>query len=149
MHANQVVNLLCAGRHQGDLCVVECKDGPTTTAKHRRFDLWVMKRSYSRPCYTGYEVKVSRADFLNDEKWPDYLPNCNQFYFATPWGLVQPDEVPSGCGLIWVSKNLTQCYVKKKAPHRAIEEPVSLMKYILMSRTNVAGERAPHRWKIL
>jgi len=102
-----------------------------------------MRRSYSRPGYFGYEIKVSRADFLQDNKWPEYLPNCNQFFFVTPWKLIMPEEVPDGCGLIWVSKNLTKTYIKKKASHRKIEEPIALLKYILMSRTSVAMERDP------
>ncbi|WP_336985334.1 MmcB family DNA repair protein [Altererythrobacter aquiaggeris] len=29
------------------------------------------------------EIKVSRADLLGDNKWPDYLDHCDRFY----WGL--------------------------------------------------------------
>ena len=28
----------------------------------------------------GYEVKMSRADFLRDEKWMSYLPNFHFFW---------------------------------------------------------------------
>ncbi len=45
------------------------------------------------------EVKSSRADFMSDEKWPDYLDWCDQMFFAVPDGF--PEEIlPTGYGLI-------------------------------------------------
>jgi hypothetical protein len=147
--ADQVTNLLVGARHKEDFCVSECKVGQSWGKNVcRRFDLWVMRRSYTKPCYFGYEIKVSRADFMQDEKWQEYLPYCNQFSFVTPWGLVDPSEIPEEAGLIWVSKNLRKTYVKKKAPHRKIEDPVSLMKYVMMSRTRVSTERSPDQERI-
>lgn len=109
--------------------------------KSRRLDLWAMKKSYSNFATYGYEIKVSRADFLRDEKWQDYLPLCNQLFFVTPWKLVYPSEIPGDVGLIWCSKNLSRCQVKKKAAHRKIDMPVKLMTYVLMSRARItAGE---------
>lgn len=49
------------------------------------------------------EVKISRADFLSDvrsEKWKRYRRFSARIWFATPQGLVKPEEVPEGCGLI-------------------------------------------------
>jgi hypothetical protein len=37
------------------------------------------------------EIKVSRADLLGDNKWPDYLDFCDRFY----WGL--PPELDRAC----------------------------------------------------
>lgn len=49
--------------------------------------------------FTAIEVKSSRADFLSDRKWPDYLGYADRFYFA-----VAPDFpleiLPEGEGLI-------------------------------------------------
>lgn len=30
------------------------------------------------------EIKVSRADLLGDDKWPDYLSHCDRFFWAVP-----------------------------------------------------------------
>lgn len=68
----------------------------------RRFDMWWMKPSQRKQDTVGVEIKVSRADFLGDKKWPEYLPYCEKFYFACPAGLIQPDELAKGIGLIWV-----------------------------------------------
>ena len=35
---------------------------------------------------TIVEIKVSRADLLGDQKWPDYLDYCDRFYWAVPPG---------------------------------------------------------------
>ena len=48
----------------------------------------------------GYEIKVSRGDFLQDKKWKDYLQFCNYFYFLAPKGIIKPDELPKEIGLI-------------------------------------------------
>jgi hypothetical protein len=35
---------------------------------------------------TIVEIKVSRADLLGDQKWPDYLDYCDHFFWAVPSG---------------------------------------------------------------
>lgn len=143
MTANKIVNTLVTTRHSDDLCVPECKDGPSQGRPHRRLDLWAMRRSYTRPNTFGYEVKVSRSDFISDKKWSDYLPLCHEFYFVTPWKLVAPEECPAEAGLIWVSQNLSRCYVKKKASHRDIPLPEGLVTYVLMSRAKICHSDDP------
>ncbi len=45
------------------------------------------------------EIKLSVADFRGDEKWPDYLPHCDRFYFAVAEAF--PHElIPQTTGLI-------------------------------------------------
>ena len=51
------------------------------------------------------EIKVSRADLLGDNKWPDYLDFCDRFYWGVPPGLDRsPLETeayqPDCCGII-------------------------------------------------
>lgn len=33
---------------------------------------------------TIVEIKVSKADLLGDQKWPEYLDYCDRFYWAVP-----------------------------------------------------------------
>jgi hypothetical protein len=119
-------------KHTGDVFIDECKDGPTQGVSHVRLDAWAMKRSWSNPCYYGYEIKVSRSDFLGDEKWHEYLPLCNKFSFVAPKGVIEPGEIPECAGLIQVASTGTRLFTKKKAPHREIEQPVPLLLYALM-----------------
>ncbi len=48
---------------------------------------------------TIIEVKVSTADFRGDRKWTEYLPFCDQFYFAVPVDFPQ-EIMPPETGLI-------------------------------------------------
>jgi len=137
--ADTILNLLLK-KHSKDICVPECKNGPTHTSSNvRKFDLWAMKRSYTQPATWIYEIKVSRRDFVRDDKWQEYLPYCTDFYFVAPAGIISPDEVPEQAGLILTSKNGTRLYYKKKAPSRDIEIPLSVYIYILMSRTKIVS----------
>jgi hypothetical protein len=51
-----------------------------------------------------YEVKCSRADFRTEIKNPIKrrigMRYSNEFYFVTPAGLLDLDEVPAECGLV-------------------------------------------------
>src|SRR5262249_32511375 len=53
--------------------------------------------------FVGVEIKVAMADLKADDKWPEYLPWCDFFYFAVPpefpqgalpidWGLIVADK---------------------------------------------------------
>lgn len=136
MKASDIVALL-ADKHAKDVFVPECKTGPTWGSQMLRLDAWAMARSWSKPTTWGYEVKVSRGDFLADEKWRGYLDYCNRFSFVCPPKLIAPQELPAGVGLIYVTKTGTRLITKRKAHHRDVEVPEELFRYVLMSRTNI------------
>lgn len=131
MTAEQIVKLL-ETKHASDVFVPECKNGPTWDGGHSRLDAWAMARSWRHPVMTGYEIKVSRTDFVNDDKWTAYLPLCNHLYFVSPPDVIDVKEVHEGCGLIHVSKTGTRLYVKRRAPRREIDPPVDLLLYVIM-----------------
>ena len=130
---------LLATRHRDDVFVPECKDGPSQFHSHLRLDAWAMKRSWANPLTIGYEVKVSRSDFMGDDKWYGYLPYCNEFYFVCPPGLIAVEELPESVGLIWSSSTGSRLYTKRKAPRREVDIPEPLYRYILMCRATVEG----------
>jgi len=136
--ARQLLDLL-AIRHAADVFVSECKTGPTIYANRmQKIDAWAMKKSWAHPLAIAYEIKVSRSDFLSDDKWRGYLPYCNAFAFVAPPGVIQKNEVPEEAGLIVCSTNATRLYTKKKAPYRDVPIPDSLYRYVLFSRTRVS-----------
>jgi hypothetical protein len=137
---------LLATRHSKDVFVPECKVGPSAYCGSPRLDAWAMACSWTSPRTWGYEIKLTRSDFFGDEKWQNYLPYCNQLFFVVPWGLVRPEEVPGGCGLLWASSNLTRLYSKRKAEHREIEEPVELLKSVLMRLDATRDEDSAAYW---
>lgn len=119
-------------KHAKDVFVAECKSGSTWFGKHCRLDAWAMKKSWANPAFYGYEIKVSRNDFLRDDKWRRYLELCSDFYFVSPPDIIQKDEIPKEAGLIWCSKNGARLYTKKKAPSRQIAPPEDLLLYVIM-----------------
>jgi len=133
-----IIRNLLLKKHSDDVCVSECKTGQSWTNKTmRKIDLWVMKKSYTHPQTIAYEIKISRQDFIRDDKWQEYLPYCTDFYFVAPAGIIDPAEVPAEAGLLLTSKNGTMLYCKKKSPHRSIVTPTSLLIYIIMSRAKI------------
>lgn len=136
--ANTISELL-SKKHEKDVFVPECNLG-SAWARCRRMDAWAMKKSWSDQLTWGYEIKVSRSDFLNDEKWHEYLPFCHEFYWVCPWGLIQPNEVGEGAGLMWVTKTGTRIIRKVKATRRDIQVPQELFQYVLMSRAQIVRD---------
>jgi len=134
MSSEQITNIL-RGQHSNDVFVPECKDGSTWFAGHARMDVWVMNRSWARLCFTGYEIKVSRGDFKQDEKWHSYLPLCNQLYFVCPKGMIEPSEMPDGVGLKYCTE--ARATTVKKAAHREVQPPMELFVYLLMCRSRI------------
>lgn len=134
--AKEIINLLSV-KHQGDVFVTECKHGPSPSP---RLDVWAMTRSWSQPYVHGYEVKVSRADFLKDDKMAVYLPMCNLMSIVCPWGMIQPNEIPDKFGLFYVTKTGTRLYTKVKPPHRDVKIPENVFRYVLMARSEIKSE---------
>jgi hypothetical protein len=142
--ASKVIQLL-AQKHHEDVFVAECKFGPTMYAapgEGGRFDAWAMPRSWKNWTTVGYEVKVSRGDFLRDKKWRGYLPSCHEFYFVAPKGVISVEELATEpVGLLEVASTGNRLLTRKKAPRR--EDGVdaqAVMIYILMSRARIGGE---------
>lgn len=124
-------------KHDKDLFVAECLMGPSGSP---RLDGWALKRTWSPLTAIGYEIKVTRSDFLRDNKWPTYLDACHQLYFVCPSGVIQPDELPGDVGLLWVAKTGTRLFVKRKATFRDIDLPIDLLIHVLMCRTVIVGD---------
>lgn len=137
--SNQILALL-QSKHSNDVFIPECKTGPTQVGSHQRFDAWVMPRSWVNHTTIGYEIKVSRQDFLGDDKWRGYLKYCHEFYFVCPPGIIQPQELDDGIGLLVCSANATRLYRKRKARRRDITISSGIWIYILMARVVVRRE---------
>jgi hypothetical protein len=102
-------------------------------------DFVAIKQSWSKPCVSVFEVKVSRQDFLNDDKWPRYLDCSHKFYFACPSGLIKKDELAPGVGLVELgSKGL---HWSKAAVYRPTDIPAKFWQHIVYSK--VASDICP------
>lgn len=76
-----------------------------------RIDFWALNCWPSQMESVGYEIKVSRGDWLREladpEKRRAAMGVCNTFYFVAPKGMIKQAELPEGCGLMeWNGKKL-------------------------------------------
>jgi len=80
-------------------------------------DAVAIKRTWSPVTVIGHEIKVSRQDFMNDNKYPEYMKACTNFYFVVPNGIIKLDEIPSEVGIMVYYPKSGVLRVKKKAPY--------------------------------
>ena len=130
-----------------DAFYAEVKTGRTQPG-HLRLDAIAIKRSWTRPCITGYEIKISRSDFLRDKKWRNYQKYCHEFYFVCPVsrpGIITLNELPGDVGLIYYSPEHDTLFTKRRAMYRELNmcsrEVVGMIYYLAMYRGNKDFER--------
>ena len=95
------------------------------------------------------EIKVSRADLLGDQKWPDYLDYCDRFYWAVPAGFaLDPfdcDGFGPGCaGLIVADRYDAE--VIREAPCRplaAARRKAETLRFARRAARRLAGDLDP------
>lgn len=154
MTASQITKLLEA-RHAKDVFVPECKMG---AAGSRILDGWALLSTWSPLTTIGYEIKVSRSDWTQDQKFDEYRAACHLFMVVAPKGVVQPGELPHGVGLLEPLGAGTGCRLVLRG--KAVrQEPdtsklVKLMAHVLMWRKDTRdygmqtkAQRASH-WRV-
>ena len=85
----------------------------------RRIDAYIANVRPSKARTMAVEVKVSRSDFnkelLDPSKRAVWETRASECWFATPKGLLRPDETPEGWGLMEVgSTNKVRRIVKPR-----------------------------------
>lgn len=140
MTADHIAALL-ESHHAEDVFVPQCKTGETWSNQHLGIlDAWVLLRTYSPLTTIGYEVKVSRQDFEQDQKWTSYLPYCHLFSFVCPAGLIRAADLPGDIGIIWVSQSGKLHTKRRPSRHEPDAAKLqALMIYVLMSRSKICS----------
>ncbi len=106
---------------------LELRNGTGWVGQTRSIDVFAMNTWPSGKFRrVGYEVKISRSDFLREMKDPDKrawaMEVCNEFWFAAPSGVIQPGELPDGCGLLIVTQKGGGLRTIKVAPQRDVRD---------------------------
>jgi hypothetical protein len=119
-----------------DFFMTEVKSGPTQYDNDglKILDAIAIKKSWAHPCIRGFEVKVSRSDFLRDAKWYTYFPYVNEFYMVCPKGMIDRTELPDNCGLLYYSENARRVLTKKKATYTNGQPTADMLMYIIMNK---------------
>lgn len=109
----------------------------------RRMDVVALEHTWKPPCVKVAEVKVSRRDFLQDRKWPEYLRFANEFYWACPTGLISRDEIDERAGLIVVNPSSRKATVLKRPPYNDTnaEAAFGALYYLLTWRHSGVDDR--------
>lgn len=131
------IKLALAEKHYRDFFLTEVKSGPTQIAvagSLKILDGLAIRKSWTNPCFTGYEVKISRSDFLRDAKFYTYEELCNCLYIVCPKGMIDRTEVPESVGLMYYDPDKKTITTKKKAIYRKIEYSPEMLLYIIFSR---------------
>ena len=134
--ANEI-KIALAEKHRKDFFLTECKSGSswfTPAGDMKILDGLAIRKSWTKPCFTGYEVKVSRSDFLRDAKFYTYEEICNCLYIVCPKGMIERTEVPESVGLMYYDPEKKTITTRKKAIWRKVEYSPDLLLYIIYSR---------------
>jgi len=124
---------------RGELFFSHVKTGASWTYKEkilRILDGLAIKVSWSHPVFQGYEVKISRSDFLRDNKYTDYLPFCTGFSFVCPEKMIAKDEIPINIGLVYYREDGSLRTVRRPDHKLPCEEDLNnMLRYLVYYRT--------------
>lgn len=126
-----------AEKHLKDFFLTEVKSGPTQLVMPgglKILDGLAVRKSWTNPCFTGYEVKISRGDFLRDAKFYTYEELCNCLYIVCPKGMIERTELPESVGLMYYDPEKKTLTTRKKAIFRKIDYSPEMLLYIIFSR---------------
>lgn len=121
----------------------EVKSGPSWGQNNKKLfilDAVAIKKSWSRPCIYGYEIKVSRSDFFRgkDIALREYTKYCHKFSFVCPPNVIKLDELPGDVGLIYYSPEHDCLFEKRRAMHRKVDlrsaEITNMLYYLALYR---------------
>ena len=116
----------------------------------RRVDALAINRWASRGHERmAFEIKRSRGDFLGEMRHPEKRREGGQvadrFWFVTPAGMVEADEVPGDCGLVWIDSD-GRASIKRKAPKLA--EPAPTGRHLVGAiLTYIVDRPAQQEWR--
>lgn len=120
-------------------------DNPVNRVE-QEIDAWAMHTWRSQKWLrVAYEIKVSRADWKRELEQPRKreaaMALSNEFWFACPPGVIDPRDVPSGCGLLYVTEVSGECWTQVPAPHRPCSDPpLSFLAMVLRRAARIADD---------
>lgn len=85
-----------------------------------RLDGVALEWSHQAMWVHGYEIKVSRSDWLRDAKYERYRPYVDTLTLVCPKGMVARGEMPGDVGLMWYDPDKGALRVKRKPGYDAL-----------------------------
>ncbi len=143
VRAADIIVALAKKHEKRDLFFTEVCAGGASNG--RRLDAVAVMPSWKDRRVCGYEVKVSRSDFLRDDKWPAYLSVCHQFSFACPAGLIAKEELNDNIGLLYYYPESGALKTIRKPVYREDCDPIDVVWSILINRVEDSGSQISAR----
>ena len=113
----------------------EVKTGNTWSdgTKLYKIDFLAYKVGWKTSELLGFEIKVSRSDFLRNKKWHNYKEFVNKLSFACPENLIKKSELPENIGLVYIKKDGKVKWVRRPNVINKVPNP-SIFQYLVNSR---------------
>ena len=96
---------------------------------------------------TMFEIKMSRADFKADGSKPFRKKEQTGMglyrYYVTPCGLVQPEELPEGWGLLWIGEG-GRCMLKATSKRFLKRDQCAEAAVLVSALRRVGAAAGPH-----
>lgn len=129
----RTITLALKERHQrrGDYFAAQVKMGRSGS---KILDAVAIPPTWSPRTVIGYEIKVTRADFLSDQKFPHYMSTSNLFYFVVPKGLIKKEEVPQRVGIL--EYNNGKLRQLKRAVYEDVEINTDMLLHCIFYKMN-------------
>lgn len=93
-----------------------------------RLDGVALEWQYGNMWVHGYEIKVSRSDWLRDAKYERYRKYCDTLTVVCPKGMIGRDEMPGDIGLMWYEPAKDSLRYKRKPGYDAPDKDTSILK---------------------
>lgn len=95
---------------------------------------------------TLFEIKMSRSDFKADGSKSFRKKESKGVglyrYYVTPCGLVQPEELPEGWGLLWFSED-GRCYLKASSKRFLKRDQCAEAAYLVSALRRIGNAAGP------
>lgn len=93
-----------------------------------RLDGVELEWSYGNMWVHGFEIKVSRSDWLRDAKYERYRKYCDTLTVVCPKGMIGRDEIPGDIGLMWYDPDKNMLRYKRKPGYDTPDKDTSILK---------------------
>ncbi|KAA8828131.1 MmcB family DNA repair protein [Bifidobacterium myosotis] len=93
-----------------------------------RLDGVALEWQYGNMWVHGYEIKVSRSDWLRDAKYERYRRYCDTLTVVCPKGMIGRDEMPGDIGLMWYEPDTAALRYRRKPGYDAPGKDTGILK---------------------
>jgi hypothetical protein len=94
MNSSEILTILCHSSNYNEIYI------PEFTYGNMRIDAIAIDLCHR--WIRGFEIKISRSDFLKDKKFVLYTQVCSSISIVCPANLINPEEIEKPFGLLWI-----------------------------------------------